>query len=80
VAAANASTSDNMRSDVLYVYLRIGGPHQCPILIKSSEHKLSLNGMTVRGSPSQSATDALNKLNAELVDLERRAQLLRDGI
>jgi hypothetical protein len=45
-----------------------------------AEHKLSLNGMTVRGSPSQSATDALNKLNAELVDLERRAQLLRDGI
>ncbi len=42
-----------------------------------AEHKVGLNGMTVRGFPTQSATDALNKLSAELVLLERRAQLLR---
>jgi hypothetical protein len=35
--------------------------------------------MTVRGFPTQSATDVLNKLCAELFLLERRAQLLRDG-
>ncbi len=45
-----------------------------------ADHMLGLNCMTVRGFPSQSATDALNKLHAELICLERRAQLLRDGI
>ncbi len=45
-----------------------------------AERKLGLNGMTVRGFPSQSATDALNKLHAKLICLERRSQLLRDGI
>lgn len=44
-----------------------------------ADHKLGLNGMTVRGFPSQSGTDALNKLAADLILLERRAQLLRDG-
>ncbi len=45
-----------------------------------ADHMLGLNCMTVRGFPSQTATDALNKLHAELICLERRAQLLRDGI
>jgi len=44
-----------------------------------ADHKLGLNGMTVRGFPTQSATDMLNRLCAELTLLERRAQLLRDG-
>jgi hypothetical protein len=39
------------------------------IRARTAEHKLSLNGMTVRGFPSQSATDALNKLYTELIGL-----------
>jgi len=35
--------------------------------------------MTVRGFPTQSTTDVLNKLCAELIVQEGRAQLLRDG-
>jgi hypothetical protein len=42
-----------------------------------ADHRLGLNRMTVRGFPTQSATDVLNELSAELVVLERRAQLLR---
>jgi ribosome-interacting GTPase 1 len=42
-------------------------------------HKAGLNGMTVRGFPTQSTTDLLNKLCTELILLERRTQLLRDG-
>jgi hypothetical protein len=42
-----------------------------------ADHRLGLNSMTVRGFPTQSATDVLNKLSAELVLLERSARLLR---
>ena len=45
-----------------------------------ADHKRGLNGMTVRGFPTQSATDALSNLCVELALLEQRAQLLRDGI
>ena len=43
------------------------------------DHKAGLNGTTVRGFPTQSTTDVLNKLCTELILLERRTQLLRDG-
>jgi hypothetical protein len=42
-----------------------------------ANHKRCLDRMTVQGFPSQAATDLLNKMCAELILMEHRAQLSR---